>query len=151
MKKCSLCKQDKPVADFNKNRSRKDGLQTSCRICDQNRAKNRYYKIPGEKEKAAQRAKKYRHKALKYIYNFLSLHGCSVKSCKETDPVVLDFDHIDPKQKFKNVSTLVSEGYCLETIKKEIDKCQILCSNCHRRKNAKEYGWYGALGLEQVW
>lgn len=149
MKKCSICKKTKSILDFNKNKSRKDGIQSSCRPCDQNRAKTRYYQVPGEKDKARDRARQYRYNALQYVYDFLLANGCMV--CKERDPVVLDFDHLNPKEKFKNVSTLVSEGYSLQTIKKEIDKCQILCSNCHRRKNAKEYGWYKVLGLEQVW
>lgn len=37
MKKCSKCKEVKILTDFNKNRSRKDGLNSYCRIC-QNRA-----------------------------------------------------------------------------------------------------------------
>lgn len=33
MKQCSKCKQEKQVAEFNKDKARKDGLQNMCRQC----------------------------------------------------------------------------------------------------------------------
>lgn len=42
MKRCSRCKQEKPVTGFNKDRSRKDGLLPYCREC--HRARAREYK-----------------------------------------------------------------------------------------------------------
>ena len=50
MKKCSGCKQKKPVTDFNKNRSEKDGLQDRCRVC-QSKAVKKSMQKPGAKRK----------------------------------------------------------------------------------------------------
>ena len=33
MKKCTKCKEEKPLSGFNKNKSRKDGYQSSCKKC----------------------------------------------------------------------------------------------------------------------
>jgi hypothetical protein len=33
MKKCNKCKVEKPLTEFHKNKSRKDGLQLKCKIC----------------------------------------------------------------------------------------------------------------------
>jgi hypothetical protein len=33
MKVCSKCKTRKPIYDFNKNRSKKDGLSSQCKLC----------------------------------------------------------------------------------------------------------------------
>ena len=41
-KKCTACKETKPVDEFNKNRSKHDGLSTECRLCVRN-ANKRYY------------------------------------------------------------------------------------------------------------
>ncbi len=57
--------------------------------------------------------------------------------CGESHSACLDFDHIDPTTKFKTVAFLVGAGYSLEVIQIEIDKCQILCANCHREKHFK--------------
>jgi len=59
------------------------------------------------------------------------------KGCKECGykeyPVALDFDHINPKTKEFNIGTSYT-SVSLKRLHKEIDKCQILCANCHRVK-----------------
>lgn len=45
----------------------------------------------------------------------------------------LDFDHIDPSQKEFTIGTSYT-SVSLERLYKEIDKCQVLCANCHRIK-----------------
>jgi hypothetical protein len=39
-------------------------------------------------------------------------------------------------------SQLVNSGYGIDVIKKEIAKCEVRCSNCHKRKTAREQGWF---------
>ena len=51
---------------------------------------------------------------------------------------VLDFDHIDPKTKAFNVSDCVRRGMSRKTVLAEIQKCQVLCANCHRIKTFEE-------------
>lgn len=57
---------------------------------------------------------------------------CKCKFCNETRPQALDFHHRDPATKKAKVSALVKESYSLAVIKAEIEKCEILCANCHR-------------------
>lgn len=45
---------------------------------------------------------------------------------------VMELDHRDDEEKIKTISQMVGEGYSLKNIKKEIDKCDVVCSNCHR-------------------
>ncbi|KKN80381.1 hypothetical protein LCGC14_0329740 [marine sediment metagenome] len=56
--------------------------------------------------------------------------GCQV--CGESEPCCLDFHHRDPITKFKSVSKL-TVGYSWEWVEQEIKKCDVLCSNCHRK------------------
>ena len=52
------------------------------------------------------------------------------KSCGFEDYRVLEFHHLGDKD--GDISSMVSSGYSWKTIKKEIEKCIALCSNCHR-------------------
>jgi len=54
-------------------------------------------------------------------------------------PYVMDFDHLDATQK----SLVLSSGYRrnLEVVLAEIEKCDVVCSNCHRiRTHERTFG-----------
>jgi hypothetical protein len=53
-------------------------------------------------------------------------------------PSVYEFHHIDPLQKDPNWSNLLRNNHRLEACLDEIDKCVVLCANCHRERHAKE-------------
>lgn len=69
-------------------------------------------------------------KRKRLVFEYLLLHPCAV--CGENDPVVLESHHRNPKTKSFNVSVKF-KTYKWEVIQKEIDKCEVLCANCHRR------------------
>jgi hypothetical protein len=46
--------------------------------------------------------------------------------------VCYDFHHTERQTKYKEVSCMITESYSWEEIKNELDKCIIVCSNCHR-------------------
>lgn len=52
--------------------------------------------------------------------------------------------HINPATKIDNVSNISRMGSSAKKIIAEIEKCEIRCANCHRRKTAKQLGWYRA-------
>lgn len=75
----------------------------------------------------------------KYIYNLkkkaIEYKGgkcikCSYKKCTRA----LSFHHLDPSQKDFNIGTSRS----WEKIKKELDKCILVCLNCHNELHHKE-------------
>jgi len=138
MKKCGHCDKLKAVDEFNKRMSSYDGLQPTCRECNRSRSR-KYYKDNGEKHKKAVyvRSAKQRQINREYVHDYLLHHPCVM--CPETDPVVLEFDHLRDKK--NSICKMVVNGNSIETIKKEIEKCQVLCANCHRRKTAKQFGW----------
>jgi hypothetical protein len=61
--------------------------------------------------------------------------------CSESDPVVLQFDHIDKATKDLAVCEMVNRGYNTQRILMESLKCVVRCANCHTRRTAKEFGW----------
>lgn len=49
----------------------------------------------------------------------------------------LEFDHIERKSKVANVSSLL-RGSSSERLRTEVDKCQLLCMDCHIGKTIEE-------------
>lgn len=56
--------------------------------------------------------------------------GCSI--CGMRNGYCLDYHHVDPKTKKKEVGLMAGNSFSISTIMKEIAKCIVLCSNCHR-------------------
>lgn len=73
--------------------------------------------------------------------------GCI--DCSEIDPMVLEFDHRDRSQKEYAISRLISGRTAgLALLLLELDKCDVRCANCHRRKTAMENNsWRTKLAL----
>jgi 5-methylcytosine-specific restriction endonuclease McrA len=127
-KRCSRCGQIKPIFSFWKNRSRRDGVQQYCVPCwSAVRAPYRERHLQWRRDRHFEARRK--------ITLILLEHGCAV--CGIRDPDVLDFHHIKPK--LRPVSQM--HEYAWKTILKEIAKCQILCSNCHRRRTKRDNWW----------
>lgn len=76
----------------------------------------------------------------KFILEYLQNKSCI--DCGISDPILLEFDHIDPSTKDIEVCKMMQLGYSVERIQKEIDKCEIRCANCHRLRTAKQFNWY---------
>lgn len=94
------------------------------------------------KDKVYHTNKKSRIDNLTFITEYLSTHSCV--DCGESDFVVLDFDHVRGI-KSDNISTMAMTSRSIHAISKEIEKCEVRCANCHRRKTAKERNWYVSL------
>ena len=52
--------------------------------------------------------------------------------CGEKRSYLLDFHHLDPTKKDSTVARLTSSSSSKQRIQDEIDKCIVLCANCHR-------------------
>lgn len=98
-------------------------------------AQRRYYQKHRAKEihRNVGKQKAYRLRNKSYVFGFLSHHPCV--DCGESDPVVLDFDHVRGK-KLSNVSDLTKRPASIKALQAEIDKCDVRCANCHRRITA---------------
>tara|TARA_R110000851_G_scaffold78423_1_gene173043 strand:- start:21398 stop:21841 length:444 start_codon:yes stop_codon:yes gene_type:complete len=137
---CNVCKKEKKIKDFSRNKK--------CKICH-NKWQNEYYHkknktkhIKRVKENNRENKFMRQHKMMEY----LTKHFCV--DCGESDPVVLEFDHIEPETKKKGgVSRLMTTQSWISwsVIQEEIDKCEIRCANCHRRKTAKQFNHYRFL------
>ena len=85
--------------------------------------------------------KRHRIKIREKLLTFLYTRSCL--DCGEKDPVVLDFDHVDQSTKFKSISQMLSGHYSWNSLMKEIEKCEIRCANCHRRRTYIQLKCFG--------
>lgn len=126
MKKCNTCQETKPVSDFNKCKSKPDGLAGPCRECQHKNGKKHY----GKNKKRIIKKQSARKEEINQIFYATKDN----KPCADCGRVcryfALDYDHRDPGQKIKCVSELT--GYTKETLLAEIDKCDLVCATCHR-------------------
>ena len=72
---------------------------------------------------------------------YLETHPCV--DCGELDPVVLQFDHINPDDKKQSVARLIDGSYW-ENALEEMQKCEVRCANCHTKRTAVQRGWWKA-------
>lgn len=135
-KRCSRCNRNRLVKFFWKNSSKADGLQSVCVDCKKGEFAD-YYRQNRDRhrESVYRRREVVRNKAREMILLHLQQHPCV--DCGETDPLILQFDHVR-EEKVKGISEMVSEGCALATISREIDKCEVRCAHCHIRKTSAE-------------
>ena len=139
-KVCNLCKTFKKIEDYNKSSNKSDGLNSGCRDCTSKLARKNW-NDPDKRNHYIRnhykRKDRYVKRNCEYVWRYLSNNPCV--DCGEDNIVVLEFDHISDK--VYNISELMNRGCALNTLKKEIEKCEVRCANCHRLKTAKDFNW----------
>jgi hypothetical protein len=112
-----------------------DAEVAKCEIVCCNCHRRRTYQRRGvtRTRQSAERIKNWRvRRNLEWLYTYLGNAHC--EDCGVSDALLLEFDHIALKR--KNVMAMAWEGYGQDTIQIEMNKCEIRCANCHRRKTA---------------
>jgi hypothetical protein len=144
-KKCINCQEEFPIENFPPVSGGRPASR--CRPCKQEYDRD-YWQ--NNKNKLNSKKKKNRDiiklRNTKYVLKYLLENPCT--DCGEVNPLVLEFDHLDPKDKSCDVSSML-QGSSLKSIKEEISKCDVVCSNCHSIRTAKRGNWlmYRLLGV----
>ena|SRR5215207_2819089 len=89
-----------------------------------------------QRSKTAKRNQKQRIRET--ILSYLENRSCII--CDEKDPIVLEFDHRVHSEKKFSIGEAASKAVTLKALAEEMEKCDVLCANCHRRKTYKERG-----------
>jgi hypothetical protein len=117
MKQCIRCKESKPLNEFYHKPGKNPRTQSYCKTCFNNYTTTRF------------RARK--KQAVAYM-------GSRCVDCGGTFPYyVYDFHHLDPTRKEVQFNSLRRRSW--EKIKAELDKCILLCANCHRIRHWKDF------------
>jgi hypothetical protein len=136
MKTCSRCLKEKGTEEFRRRSASKDGLSVWCRKCFADYDRDRWH--AGDKERKQRNRKNAYLRNQQFLWRFLLEHPCA--DCGESDPEVLEFDHVDPALKKGNVTEFLFLSQ--RRIQVEIDKCEIRCCNCHRRRTNRQFGFW---------
>ncbi len=134
MKECSQCKIIKQDTDFYKSfkSGHKDGLQSRCKACHKIYRKKHYLE---NRQKYIDKAVKRTKQNRKLWQEYKATLSCI--KCGENHPGCLDFHHRNKKEKLFTISQAV-DSLSLEVLKEEIQKCDVLCANCHRKLHYNE-------------
>jgi hypothetical protein len=144
-KTCTQCHETKPVVEFRVRNKSKDQHSPWCKVCFSKYEKNKWATDPQRRQTKMELGKKRIKRLRAFVWDFLLQHPCT--KCGEPDPMVLEFDHLDPSTKTMNITDMVGLGLSIENISKEITKCRVLCANCHRRHTYKQQGfWLPSVG-----
>ena len=131
-KVCSKCKEEKSISLFNKRTSSKDGYSSYCKNCNKQSLKEHYY---NNKEYYYNKSKNYYLELRNWINSYKSNLKCS--KCDESRWWVLDFHHRNPEEKDNTIAMMIRTS-SKEKILEEINKCDVLCANCHRDLHYQE-------------
>lgn len=109
---CSKCGKELPIDQFNWRDKSKGTRRADCKICHSSYMKQKYQ----EKKNIVQELKS----------------QCKCAKCGEDRGYVLEYHHINPEEKENTIARLTSNNYTLDKVYDEIQKCIVLCANCHR-------------------
>ena len=114
MKKCLRCEKEKNEDQFYnlKRKGRVESKHGECIMCMNTRTSARVANL--------------KLKAIKYLGNACKICGYN------KNPKAMEFHHLDPTQKDYGIST---KKMLFDKMKTELDKCILLCANCHREKH----------------
>ena|SRR5690242_6504325 len=140
MKICNKCGPPaQPIESFAFKNSALGIRHAICKDCHKTYSRAHFHaKLPAYLKKAHKRHVRLTKLNDEFMIEYLSSHPCV--NCGESDIVVLEFDHL--RDKIADVSVLARGGYSLEALKREIDKCEVVCANCHSRRTARQFGTY---------
>lgn len=136
MKRCPKCGLEKSLEKFylRKTGPRAGKYYEKCSECMKVRGRGYYHQ---NKERQLPLAKNRKQKYIKERKELL--RRIKNKPCidcgKIYPPWVMDFDHRDAKLKIGSVSYLTFRKLlAFDKIKQEIEKCDLVCANCHRQR-----------------
>ena len=133
---CTQCRKRKPIIEFTYScKTRRPWTECRCKACKRKYLKA--YQAMNKPRLAVQRktyATAQRKKRQAIVNKIKQDRGCIF--CPESLPACcLDFHHVNPSIKDREISKLVN-GCKLSRIDRELDKCVVICSNCHRKLHA---------------
>lgn len=133
-KMCNKCNKEKGLHCFGVNNKKKDKLKHHCKECETVYRRSRYeynkHRISKENKKGHQKRKELYYNNIKEYLGISDVFTCTCCGYSHKYLAVFDWHHLEPTQKDIEISSMVRHSK--DKLFKELDKCILLCSNCHR-------------------
>src|SRR5207245_1427147 len=118
---CRGCDTWHAREDFSFKDVRRRTLRSRCRTCCREASRRHYARMKVHYlERNRRNSPRQRQAAAEFVYQFLLAHPCV--ECGEADPVVLEFNQVDPTTKSANISDMIANGASLAYLRPEIAK-----------------------------
>lgn len=128
---CSKCNIPKENELFHWKNKKKGKRQSVCIDCKKGIDNNHYATNETRRKKLRANANASIKRNKRFVRLLKMLLKCS--KCGDKRWYVLDFHHVGKKE--KEIGDMIRRGTSLENLKKELRKCIVLCSNCHREEH----------------
>ncbi len=134
-KKCNVCEKEKHVTKYSIRLARSErrnqlNICSSCKKCSWKESKPIHVrKFQGDTNDRA-----YKLKLLFIEY----LGGCCNDCGFQGQPCQFDLDHVNPLEKKYSLGGTNACHLDIDKLITEINKCQLLCANCHRKHTVSE-------------
>jgi len=169
-RKCSKCgiSKDENESNFNRRGYPRVGFRSECKECSAKLKKmyranpfvkkreatyeHQYRKtVMGKLKKSRLESRRKKNMKIKNRRLIQSLKSNSCTDCHIVYPYYcMDFDHLDPNIKKWNINSIMNKG--TNTILSEIQKCELVCANCHRlREFHSNIKFYESSRYKSVW
>jgi hypothetical protein len=130
VRRCYRCERLLPDVAFGR---ANEGRQYRCRRCCRD-----YFAARGDvhRQQSGEALRRRRLRAKAHVLEYLSSRACL--DCGESDPIVLEFDHVG--EKHADISVLAHDGVRTEVLDREMALCEVVCACCHRRRTTRRQG-----------
>lgn len=139
--KCAACKRDKPKSDFGWRNRALGKLQFYCKSCVL-KIQRRHYRNSEHRRIVVKANRDKRRKLLQDYANKILVERKCI-DCGNGDIVVLGFYYkqrpsVSNSLELKNISSYIRAVMRDKFVKEEIEKCDVRCANCQKRKEHKD-------------
>jgi hypothetical protein len=142
---CARCQIEKTLENFsNKSAGRKNSY---CKDCQSLYGKKHY---AANSKKYMARAKNWNreYQRKKKMVLWILKSGACVDCNRKFSPWCMDYDHLGNEEKTMNVGTLVALRIGIKRMFDEIEKCELTCARCHRKRTYKRMMESGIMTRE---
>lgn len=128
LKICSKCKRELPLDNFRWKNKSLGKKHSQCKECQKKQEHEHYKNSSTRRQNVLQTAQNQKERNSLLVEEYKK-KGC--QKCGEKRLYVLDCHHKLENEKFDDISKMIKSSG-VEQLNRELQKCVVLCSNCHR-------------------